>query len=218
MIGRSAPASNEAASAAAVEAPPLAPTAEVPLCYVVDEEPSIRHFLSLVLHGSGIDTMEFADGAALRRAAEQRAPDLVFHNISIEFGRRHRNRDHARQDRLSRRGPAHEQSRRGRARARQGRRRAAWPQHAAGAQEAVRDRRHRQDHPGAQARHAAAAGRPARPRRGARQQVDRVLVSAQDRPAQKAARRRRSLCARAPSAARRRAAGRLHAGRDANRA
>ena len=66
-----------------VAAPPLAPGA-APLCYVVDEEASIRHFLSLVLHGSGVDTMEFPDGAALRQALEKRLPDLVFHNISIE--------------------------------------------------------------------------------------------------------------------------------------
>jgi EAL domain-containing protein (putative c-di-GMP-specific phosphodiesterase class I) len=51
---------------------------------VVDEEASIRHFLSLVLHGSGVDTMEFADGAALRRALENRIPDLVFHNIALD--------------------------------------------------------------------------------------------------------------------------------------
>jgi hypothetical protein len=48
-----------------VEAPPLAPGA-APLCYVVDDDSSIRQFLSLVLHGSGVDTTEFADGAALR--------------------------------------------------------------------------------------------------------------------------------------------------------
>ena len=66
-----------------VEAPPLAPGA-APLCYVVDEEASIRHFLSLVLHGSGIDTMEFPDGAALRQAMKRRVPDLMFHNISLE--------------------------------------------------------------------------------------------------------------------------------------
>ena len=65
------------------DAPPLAPGA-VPLCYVVDEEASIRHFLSLVLHGAGIDTMEFPDGVALRRAVAQRAPDLIFHNISLD--------------------------------------------------------------------------------------------------------------------------------------
>ena len=71
------------ADSTVVEAPPLAP-GTAPLCYVVDEEASIRHFLSLVLHGSGIDTMEFLDGAALRKALERRLPDLVFHNISIE--------------------------------------------------------------------------------------------------------------------------------------
>jgi len=66
-----------------VESPPLAP-GTAPLCYVVDEDASIRHFLSLVLHGSGIDTMEFPDGAALRRAMERRVPDLVFHSIALE--------------------------------------------------------------------------------------------------------------------------------------
>jgi EAL domain-containing protein (putative c-di-GMP-specific phosphodiesterase class I) len=70
-------------AAPAVAAPPLAPGG-APLCYVVDEEASIRHFLSLVLHGSGVDTMEFPDGAALRRAMGRRAPDLMFHNISLE--------------------------------------------------------------------------------------------------------------------------------------
>jgi EAL domain-containing protein (putative c-di-GMP-specific phosphodiesterase class I) len=68
---------------AAVEAPQLASDG-APLCYVVDEEPSIRHFLSLVLHGSGVDTIEFPDGAAMRKAIEKRPPALVFHNISLE--------------------------------------------------------------------------------------------------------------------------------------
>jgi EAL domain-containing protein (putative c-di-GMP-specific phosphodiesterase class I)/CheY-like chemotaxis protein len=70
-------------TAPVVEAPSLTPDG-APLCYVVDDEASIRHFLSLVLHGSGIDTMEFPDGAALRKAAEQRLPNLVFHNISLD--------------------------------------------------------------------------------------------------------------------------------------
>jgi EAL domain-containing protein (putative c-di-GMP-specific phosphodiesterase class I) len=56
----------------------------VPRCFVVDEEPSIRHFLSLVLHGSGIDTEEFADGNAFREAMAQRAPDLVFLDIPLD--------------------------------------------------------------------------------------------------------------------------------------
>jgi EAL domain-containing protein (putative c-di-GMP-specific phosphodiesterase class I) len=67
----------------AVESPPLAPEG-TPLCYVVDDESSIRHFLSLVLHGSGVDTVEFPDGASMRKAIEARAPALVFINISLE--------------------------------------------------------------------------------------------------------------------------------------
>lgn len=66
-----------------VEAPPLVPGG-APLCYLVDEDSSIRQFLSLVLHGSGIDTFEFADGTALRKSAERRAPDLIFHNVSLD--------------------------------------------------------------------------------------------------------------------------------------
>ncbi len=66
-----------------VEAPPLAPGG-APLCYVVDDDSSIRQFLSLVLHGSGIDTMEFADGAALRQSADKRVPDLIVHNIALD--------------------------------------------------------------------------------------------------------------------------------------
>jgi len=60
--------------------------AGVPLCFLVDEDASIRHFLSLALHGSGIDTVEFTDGAALRAALADKKPDVVFHNISLESG------------------------------------------------------------------------------------------------------------------------------------
>ena len=71
-------------SSSAPAVPEVAAPSGAPLCFVVDEEASIRHFLSLVLHGSGIDTVEFADGASMREAAEKRAPDLIFHNISLE--------------------------------------------------------------------------------------------------------------------------------------
>ena len=67
----------------AAEVPPLAAGA-APLCYVVDEDAGIRQFLSLILHGSGIDTVEFADGAALRQAADKRIPDLIVHNIALD--------------------------------------------------------------------------------------------------------------------------------------
>ncbi len=83
MTEKPASSSTAADGVPAVEAPPLAPDGG-PLCYVVDEEPSIRHFLSLVLHGSGVDTVEFPDGASMRKAVEIRSPALVFHNISLE--------------------------------------------------------------------------------------------------------------------------------------
>ena len=70
-------------AAPAAEVPPLAAGA-APLCYVVDEDASIRQFLSLILHGSGIDSVEFADGAALRQAAGKRIPDLIVHNIALD--------------------------------------------------------------------------------------------------------------------------------------
>ena len=55
-------------------APALAGTSRggvrTPLCFVVDSDASIRHFLSLILHGAGIDTEEFADGQSLFGGAE----------------------------------------------------------------------------------------------------------------------------------------------------
>jgi DNA-binding NtrC family response regulator len=83
MTEPSAKSSAPAGGTPAVESPPLAPGG-VPICYVVDEEPSIRHFLSLVLHGAGVDTVEFPDGASMRKAIESRPPALVFINISLE--------------------------------------------------------------------------------------------------------------------------------------
>jgi EAL domain-containing protein (putative c-di-GMP-specific phosphodiesterase class I) len=59
-------------------------TARTPLCFVIDSDENIRHFLSLVLHGSGIDTEEFADGQGLRQAMSRRTPDLVFLDIPLE--------------------------------------------------------------------------------------------------------------------------------------
>jgi EAL domain-containing protein (putative c-di-GMP-specific phosphodiesterase class I) len=55
-----------------------------PLCFVIDADASIRHFLSLVLHGAGIDTEEFADGQSFRAAISRRIPALVFLNIALE--------------------------------------------------------------------------------------------------------------------------------------
>jgi EAL domain-containing protein (putative c-di-GMP-specific phosphodiesterase class I) len=58
--------------------------ARAPLCFVVDADASIRHFLSLILHGAGIDTEEFPDGQAVRVALARRQPKLVFLNIALE--------------------------------------------------------------------------------------------------------------------------------------
>jgi EAL domain-containing protein (putative c-di-GMP-specific phosphodiesterase class I) len=58
--------------------------ARTPLCFVVDGDGSIRHFLSLILHGAGVDTEEFADGSRLRAALEKHSPDLVFLDVPLE--------------------------------------------------------------------------------------------------------------------------------------
>jgi len=83
MAESAAPPASSPAATAVADAPPLAP-GPTPLCYVVDEEASIRHFLSLVLHGSGIDTVEFSDGAAFRAAIQKSAPVLIFLNVSLD--------------------------------------------------------------------------------------------------------------------------------------
>jgi EAL domain-containing protein (putative c-di-GMP-specific phosphodiesterase class I) len=56
----------------------------VPICFVVDEEGSIRHFLSLIMHGAGMDTVEFADGPSMAQAVAKHNPDLIFLNIDLE--------------------------------------------------------------------------------------------------------------------------------------
>lgn len=58
--------------------------ARTPLCYVVDADSSICHFLSLIMHGAGIDTEEFADGQSLLAGLSRRTPDAVFLNVALE--------------------------------------------------------------------------------------------------------------------------------------
>lgn len=76
------PAPDAAPAAAASESAPGA--ARTPLCFVLEEESSIRHFLSLILHGSGVDTEEFAEGGAFRQAVAKCKPELVFINIPLD--------------------------------------------------------------------------------------------------------------------------------------
>jgi EAL domain-containing protein (putative c-di-GMP-specific phosphodiesterase class I)/FixJ family two-component response regulator len=59
--------------------------AAAPICFVVDQEPSIRSFLSLILHGAGVDTQEFADGPSFRKAIDTRLPDIVFLDVGLDF-------------------------------------------------------------------------------------------------------------------------------------
>jgi EAL domain-containing protein (putative c-di-GMP-specific phosphodiesterase class I) len=77
-------ATPEQSLSAALIAPGEPDPARVPLCFVIDGDASIRHFLSLILHGVGIDTKEFADGQGLRRALSRRAPDVIFLDIPLE--------------------------------------------------------------------------------------------------------------------------------------
>ncbi|HWP25050.1 MAG TPA: EAL domain-containing protein [Xanthobacteraceae bacterium] len=49
-------------------------------CIVVDEDARIRHFLSLILYGAGVDALEFASGAAFRESG--RAGEMVFLGVN----------------------------------------------------------------------------------------------------------------------------------------
>lgn len=73
-VAASSPGANEAIEA----------IAGTPLCFVCDEESSIRHFLSLIMQGSGIDTEEFADDAAMRQALGGKSPDIIFIDVPLE--------------------------------------------------------------------------------------------------------------------------------------
>lgn len=55
-----------------------------PLALIIDEESSLRRFVSLILQGSGLDTIEFSDGATFRKAKLPRIPALVFLNVNLE--------------------------------------------------------------------------------------------------------------------------------------
>jgi EAL domain-containing protein (putative c-di-GMP-specific phosphodiesterase class I) len=67
-----------AASTAAVEAIAARPA---PLCFIIDGDTRIRQFLSLIMHGEGIDTEEFADSVLMREALRRRLPQLVFLDV-----------------------------------------------------------------------------------------------------------------------------------------
>ncbi len=143
--------------------------ARAPLCFVIDADASIRHFLSLVLHGAGIDTEEFADGQSFRAAMSRRIPALVFLNIALEFADAIECVVALGKKGFRRIRTADEQPRLGGARARQEHRREATAADAGSAQEAVRDQRRAANPQRAAARASAGAGRSHRSRRGAAQ-------------------------------------------------
>ena len=71
MSGRSCPdIGAHLMSAQATKAVPTEATAPAPgerrspLAFIIDEEANIRQFVSLILQGSGVDTIEFAEGAS----------------------------------------------------------------------------------------------------------------------------------------------------------
>ncbi|MBV6487819.1 MAG: EAL domain-containing response regulator [Pseudorhodoplanes sp.] len=76
---------SEAGAAPEVVAVPRPAGDHTPCCFIVDEDSSIRHFLSLIMQGSGIDSEEFADGASLREAMGRRKADLVFINVPFDI-------------------------------------------------------------------------------------------------------------------------------------
>src|SRR6201982_1946019 len=73
-----------AAAAPAKTDPDAASAGAGSLAFIIDEEGSIRQFVSLILQGSGIDTIEFIDGASFRETPMARPPELVFLNVNLE--------------------------------------------------------------------------------------------------------------------------------------
>ena len=79
-----APATSLATSEASRDAAALGSEARVPLCFVIDADASVRRFLSLILHGAGLNTEEFAAGESIAAAIGEA---LAAHRFS-----RHRSR------------------------------------------------------------------------------------------------------------------------------
>jgi len=77
--------STQTTTAAPIEATvPASGERRSPLAFIIDEEANIRQFVSLILQGSGVDTIEFTEGASFRETPIARTPDLVFLNVNLE--------------------------------------------------------------------------------------------------------------------------------------
>jgi EAL domain-containing protein (putative c-di-GMP-specific phosphodiesterase class I)/FixJ family two-component response regulator len=55
-----------------------------PLAIIIDDDSSLRQFVSLILQGLGFDTIEFTDGPAFRAATLAHPPALVFLNVGLD--------------------------------------------------------------------------------------------------------------------------------------
>jgi len=76
--------SSATAAAAKPDAAATASERRGALAFIIDEESSIRQFISLILQGSGVDTIEFVDGASFRGMPIARLPDIVFLNVNLD--------------------------------------------------------------------------------------------------------------------------------------
>src|SRR5476649_1050481 len=55
-----------------------------PLCFVVDEDPKIRHFLSLILQGAGVGAIEYSDCLNFRVERLGRPVYMVFLKVGLD--------------------------------------------------------------------------------------------------------------------------------------
>lgn len=86
MLSPTPPSSLATANEASCDVAPPEAEPRVPFCFVIDADDSVRRFLSLILHGAGLDTEEFAAGDSIAAALSKRAPNIVFLDIALEFG------------------------------------------------------------------------------------------------------------------------------------
>jgi EAL domain-containing protein (putative c-di-GMP-specific phosphodiesterase class I)/CheY-like chemotaxis protein len=78
----SPPVATETSGAAATQSRET----RIPLCFIIDADASVRRFLSLILHGAGVNTEEFCPGETLASAMGERAPNIIFLDIALGFG------------------------------------------------------------------------------------------------------------------------------------
>ena len=58
--------------------------AKPPLCFVIESDASVRHFLSLILHGAGLHTEEFDVGQSVAATLARHLPDFVVLDVALE--------------------------------------------------------------------------------------------------------------------------------------